>query len=203
MVRKDGEARIVDEKAVTKVAAQYIVATFGATYGIHSVYPTGETWWVRIHCLHPNLDGPVVVGSVRADALTGHVVPLTASEINDIQERATILAAHRQQELARDNRGNILPSQAKLKATGYVAEHIAHFATAQGQPQWVEGSPSVWRVATALWLRGQGSVCDLGSVDVNALTGEVLPLSKEEITTRQKRARHAVEAVARSAAATS
>jgi hypothetical protein len=202
MGRKDEAARIVDEKTVTKAVAQYIAATFGATYGIHSVNPTGATWWVRIHCRHPELDEPVVVGSVRVVALTGQVVPLTAPEINDIQERAAILVAHRRQELARDLRGYILPSQAKLKATGYVAQHIAHFATAEEQPQWVEGAPPIWRVATALWLRGQGRVCELGTVDVNALTGEVLPLSKEEITTRQKRARHAAEAVARSAAAT-
>ena len=104
--------------------------------------------------------------------------------------------------MARDEHGYILPTQAKVKVTGYVAEQIAFFATAEGQPQWIAGTPPVWRVATMLRLRGQGNVCDLGFVDVNALTGDVVPLSEKEIILRQKRAHHAAEANTRSAAAT-
>jgi hypothetical protein len=56
-------------------------------------------------------------------------------------------------------------------------------------------NPNGWKarpLCGALRLRGQGKVCDLGFVDVDALTGEVFALSGNEITLRQKRARHAV-----------
>ncbi len=130
-----------------------------------------------------------MVDTFQVDSLSGRVVPLSLAEIKDIQERAMILVAHHRQELARDNRGYILSSHAKVKVTGYVAEQIAFFAPAEDQPQWVKGALPLWCVATTLRLRGQGRVCDLGFVDVNALTGDVTALSEEEIINRQKRPR--------------
>jgi hypothetical protein len=204
MPEKNGAMQFLQEEAaIQEATAVYIAATFGSAFSIHSADLIGEKWWIRIRCQHPELDEPLVVGSFWVDALTGQITPLTLAEIKDIQERASILIAHRQQGEARDANGFILPSQAKVKATGYVAEHIAFFARAEGQPQWLEGVPPLWRVAIAMWLRGQGNVCDLGFVDVNAISGDILPLSEDELATRQKRARHAAEAVARSAAATS
>jgi hypothetical protein len=203
MQGKNGEARLLNEEAATQVAAAYIAATFGSAFSIHTLHFIGTTWWVRIQCQHPEMNGPVVVGSVQIDALSGQIAPLTMAEISDIRERAMLLAAHHKGELARDHRGYILPSQAKVKVTGYIAEHIAFFATAEDQPEWVESTPPLWRVATALRLRGQGKVCELGTVDVNSLTGDVLPLSDKEISLRQKRARHAAETVTPSAATTS
>jgi hypothetical protein len=203
MPEKNGSVQFLQEATAIREATAYIAATFGSAFSIHSADLIDEKWWIRIRCQHPELDEPLVVGSFWIDALTGQIAPLTLAEIKDIKERASILIAHRRQELARDAHGFILPSEAKIKVTGYVAEHVAFFATAAGQPQWIERVPPFWRVATALWLRGQGNVCDLGFVDVNVITGDILPLSEDELATRQKRARHAAEAVARSAAATS
>lgn len=201
MQGKGGAAQIVSEDSVAQSAADYLAATFDVAFGIHTLYQNDAMWLVRIHYSYPEAKEPIVVGTLRVEQ-SGQVVPLTMAEIAEFQERAMILGAHRQQELARDKDGYILPTQAKVEVTGYVGEQIAFFAAAEGQPQWIAGTPPVWRVATALRLRGQGNVCDLGFVDVNALTGDVVPLSEKEITLRQKRAHHAAEANTRSAAAT-
>jgi hypothetical protein len=142
-----------------------------------------------------------MVGHITIDRLSRSITPLTQSEIIDIQQRAMHLDAQRRGEVARDSRGYILPLQAKVKVNGYMSGYVVFFASADGQPQWVDGAPPLWRVTTTFRLRGQ-KVCDLGSVDVNALTGEVIPLSKEEIIARQNRARYAAEAVTSSAATT-
>ena len=46
----------------------------------------------------------------------------------------------------------------------------------------------VWRLQINLNLRGMGNVASLGTVDVDAVTREVLPLSAEKIEVIQKRA---------------
>jgi hypothetical protein len=202
MQGKNGVARVVDEASVTHAAAQYIDATLGAQFSIYALHATKGVWWVQIQCQPTVTARPVVVGSLNVDAQSGEVMALTPTEVSDIQARIHLLAAHRRQELARDEHGIILPTQAKVKATGYAAEQIAFFAAAEGEPQWVDGTPPRWRVEIALHLRGRGIVCDLGSIDVNALTGEVLPLSAQELLLRQKRAHDAAETTTRSAATT-
>jgi len=46
----------------------------------------------------------------------------------------------------------------------------------------------VWRLQINLYLRGLGKVATLGTLDVDAMTREVLPLANEEITDIQARA---------------
>jgi hypothetical protein len=203
MQGKNGAAQHLSEESVAQVAQAYITETFGAAFSIHSLQPIDANWWVRIQCQHPASSEPRLVGNLRVDGVRGEVIPLTPSGISDIRQRILLFIARDKHELARDERGYILPLQAKIKATGYVTDYIAFFATAEDQPVLIEGKPPLWRVAFVLRLHGHGKVCDLGFVDVNALTGEVLTLSEKEITTRQNRARHAAEAVTRSAAATS
>jgi hypothetical protein len=190
----------IDENAAKHVADLYVAETFGPDYQVQSVERIPGYWWVRLACQHPAL-GQTVVGSVKVDVQTGKVVLLTASEVEDIQERADVMAAQRRGDLARGPEGYILPYHAKIKANRYLGDYVAFFASVEGRPVWVDGEPPMWCVATALYLRGHGKVCELGPMYVNALTGEVVPLSNDEISTRQKRARHAAKAVEHSTAA--
>ena len=48
----------------------------------------------------------------------------------------------------------------------------------------------VWRMATSLQLRGYGKVAVVGSIDVDATTGEVVCLSEDEITAMREKAGH-------------
>jgi hypothetical protein len=161
------------------------------------------SWRVQIQGTQLEAETPFVVGSLSVDKMNGQVVPLTASQIIDIRERVLLFAAQRRGEMARDHHGYLLPLQAKVKATAYAAEHITFFARAEGQPTWVTGTPPCWRVTITLNLRGSDRACALGFVEVNAVTGEVLPLTPEEITHQQKRAHHTAEAITRSAATAS
>jgi len=191
-----------DRATALHVAAQYIANRLGPDYGIHSIEQAPGYWWMRIECRHEVFATPVVVGTVRVNVGTGEVVPLPLDEIDDIRERALVMAAHQRGELARGPNGYLLPYQAKIKANAYLADNVAFFASTEGRPEWVEGEPPFWRFATALRLREHGKVCDLGTIDVNAITGEVTPLSNDEITIRQRRAQDAVERIERSAAKT-
>jgi hypothetical protein len=161
-------------EVATKVAAEYIAATLGNSFSVGTIQPMETTWRVQIQGTQPEAETPFVVGSLSVDKMNGQVVPLTASQISDIRERLLLFAAHRRGEMARDNYGYLLPSQAKVKAAAYAADHIAFFARAEGQPTWITGTPPYWRVTITLNLRGLDRACELGFVEVNAVSGEVL-----------------------------
>jgi hypothetical protein len=190
----------IDEEVARHSAELYVAATFGPDYEVQSLERMPGCWWVRITCQHPTLNHPLVA-TMRVDLQTGNVIPLDSVEVQDIKERAQVMAARQRRELARSADGYILPYQAKIRVNGYLADYVAFFASAEGRPEWVDDDPPLWRFHSALWLRGHGKVCELGPVDVNALTGEVIPLTIDEISTRQKRARHAAKAVKHSTAA--
>ena len=77
--------------------------------------------------------------------------------------------------------------EAKRRAQGYLTVEVA-MALRPGEPSLVGGNQPVWRMPVWLHLRGLGQVESLGSLDVDATTGEVVPLSPTEIQTTQDRA---------------
>jgi hypothetical protein len=128
------------------------------------------------------------VGTIDVDAQTGEVMPLTVEQVEDMRDR---LKAH-----TGEAKGIVRPA-AQMRANGYLSNYVSLFAKAD-RPVWVAGDPPVWRATAFLRLRGQGRVCELGTIDVDAQTGEVLPLSHQQLQVMRK---HAQDAAARTALA--
>lgn len=151
-----------------------------------------RSWSFFIQCRFPDLDRPIVAGRLHVDAEAGHICGMDEDELLTIQECAQIQAQRqRGHRLAYNAEGLILPYHAQIKAGVYVSDEIAFFAGAEGRPVLIDSEPSVWRVATVLRLRNRGIVIPLGPVDVNAVTGEVIPLPSHELQTRRKRVEYA------------
>lgn len=81
----------------------------------------------------------------------------------------------------------VSPDSARRKANGYLGQNVA-MAIQAGQPVLVWGKRLVWRMQMGLFLRGLGQIATLGSLDVDAQTREVIPLSITEISSLQERA---------------
>ncbi len=81
----------------------------------------------------------------------------------------------------------ITPDQAKRHAKGYLTAQVA-MSFRPGQPVLVWGERPLWRMMIYLHLRKYGQVATLGEIDVDAMTGDVLFLSAEQITRIQDRA---------------
>ena len=81
----------------------------------------------------------------------------------------------------------ISPVMAQRRAKGYLTAEVA-LAFRPGDPVLVMGSRQVWRMPVYLHLRGCGQVGHLGAIDVDALSGEVLPLTQNQIAAMQERA---------------
>lgn len=84
----------------------------------------------------------------------------------------------------------ISPTAARRKANGFLARHITMMVSA-GQPTLILETPPRWRVPATLRLPSLGEVSILGTVDIDAQSGEVIPLSPEQIQRMQDLA-HAI-----------
>ena len=97
------------------------------------------------------------------------------------QEGLLQVDAHLQGEVA------ISPDVARRRAGGYLSREVALFLIA-GEPELILGERVLWRVPTILRLRGLGEIAVVGSINIDALSGEPIPLSPEQIDTIRERA---------------
>ena len=91
--------------------------------------------------------------------------------------------AFRQYQEQRDG-AYVTSTEAKRRAQGYLTVEVA-MALRPGEPSLTGGPKPVWRMPVWLHLRGFGQVESLGSLDVDATTGEVVPMSPVEIQKMQ------------------
>lgn len=122
------------------------------------------------------------VGTIDVDAQTGQVISLTAEQIEDMRDRFN--------EHTGEATGILRPT-AQITANGYLTNYVSLFAKAD-RPVFVDGECPVWRATVFLRLRGHGRVSDLGAIDVDAQTGQVIPLTDVQLQTMRKRAQDAV-----------
>ena len=81
----------------------------------------------------------------------------------------------------------VSPDSARRRANGYLVRYVA-LAMEASDPVLVWAAKPFWRMAVYLNLRSWGQVANLGEIDVNALTREVVPLFKTQIIEMQDRA---------------
>jgi len=79
------------------------------------------------------------------------------------------------------------PKVARRNANGYLSMDVA-MAIVADEPILVWGERPVWRMTTSLLLAEWGRVAQVGSVDVDAMTGEVVSLTADQIKRMQDRA---------------
>lgn len=175
-----------DEAAARSIASEYIHAKLGIVYGLEQGFFCDGSARPVWRFLVLNQEHDAVAGYIDVDLETGQVIPLTSEQFQDLRERAVVTAAKNRKTVARNQDGYILPFLAKVRVNGYLSNSVAFFASAKGQPVFVDGNPPVWRVNTVLQLLEQGKVVDLGIVDVDARTGDIIPLAEQQIQNLQR-----------------
>lgn len=116
---------------------------------------------------------------IHVDAQTGNVIALTDKEISVIGEKAAILAARKEGILPVNERGNVLGEYVRRQANWYLSDQISLFYSA-ADPIFVPADPPVWQVTIVFKMYNQGPFT-LGVMDVDAKTGEPIPLSAKQI----------------------
>jgi hypothetical protein len=172
----------VSQTEAQQTANRYLLAVVapGLESGSPVLAPGDRPTWrmlVRLSQAEPK----VTVGVIEVDAQTGEILALSAEQVEDMGDRI------------REQRGEaagILRPAAQMRANGYLTNYVSLFAKAD-RPVWVEGERPRWRATVFLHLRGQGRVCDLGAIEVDAQTGDVIPLPNQQLQAMRKRAQDA------------
>ena len=162
---------------VQQIANAYLSTMVGPAYRVgQSVLRQGQ-WHYRVLCQRPDLQRTPIVGSITVDAKTGQVNPLTADQVRDLREASAVQAAQARGELARDEEGYILRYHARIKATVWISDQTDLKVGATGGV-FLPLDPPVWRFAIDFHL-ADTYLNPLGVIDVNAQTGQVIPVTTD------------------------
>lgn len=162
---------------VQQIANAYLSTMVGPAYSVgQSVLRQGQ-WHYRVLCQRPDLQRTPIVGSITVDAKTGQVNPLTADQVRDLREASAVQAAQARGELARDEEGYILRYHARIKATVWISDQTDLKVGATGGV-FLPLDPPVWRFAIDFHL-ADTYLNPLGVIDVNAQTGQVIPVTTD------------------------
>lgn len=191
---------VVSQVDAQRAASAYVAAHIDQTFEVvageryHSQPLGRELWRFFIRCAH----GPL--GGLKVDAQTGAVIALSVDQIRMVRERAVIAAAHSQQRLATDGQGYVLAEYARRKANGYLSMEVSLFCSASDE-MFIPLTPPIWQFAIRFGLPSLGELGILGTLDVDAQTGEPVPLTNKQIKRIQERANAIVQFRTQKAAA--
>lgn len=102
-----------------------------------------------------------------------------------MSEAGAVQAAQERRELARDEAGYILRRHARIKANCWLSDHVGMKIGAEGGHLLTQQEPPIWRFSVVCHLRNL-DVCSLGTIDVDAINGQVMPLPETQIQTIQE-----------------
>jgi hypothetical protein len=182
----------VSEMEACRAARVYVVdqvdPAFMVVSGVrlHHSSHGRERWQFVIRCGHGPLD------AIEVDVQTGEVMPLAEDKIRVMREKAAIYAARKEGRLPVDTHGYVLGEYARRRAEAYLGDQIGMFFNA-ADPVFVPSNPPRWQV-TVVFKRYHRGPFTLGIMDVDAETGEPIPLSKLQLKRICERA-HALVAV--------
>lgn len=95
---------------------------------------------------------------------------------------------------------SVSPTVARRKANGFLAGYISMMVVT-GQPTLVLTNAPFWQVPAVLTLPGLGEVAAIGTINIDAQSGDLIPLSPPQIKQMQELA-HAIVSHFASAPAT-
>lgn len=184
--RPSARSPIVNEADAQQAASAYVAAQLDPTFTVvegaqyYSKPLQGDIWRFAVRCAQ----GPV--GIIRVAAQTGTVIPLTVAELRTQREKAAILLARQHGRLPVDAQGDVVAEYARRQASDYLGAQLSLFYGG-ADPTFVPGEPPVWQVTIVFKMYDQGPFT-LGMIDINAKTGEPIPLSPNQIERIRERA---------------
>jgi hypothetical protein len=190
----------VSQGEAQRTANAYVTARFDPAFEtVSGEYYESQrlgraVWRFIIRCAHGPLD------SIQVDGQTGEVIPLSDDQVRIVRERAVIAEAKTRGELPVDEHGYVLSEYARRKANGYLSMDISLFCSASDGVLIPLVRP-VWQFAIRFGMPRFGELGLLGTLDVDAQTGEPIPLTNKQIKQMRARADAIVEFRTQTAAA--
>ena len=81
----------------------------------------------------------------------------------------------------------VSPETARRRANGYLGVHIG-LLLGTSDPRLIVGDPPIWKLAVNLHLPSIGYVGQVGTIAVDAISGDIIPISHETLNAMKDRA---------------
>lgn len=162
-----------------QLARAYVTTVIDPSFAVvsasdsHPEVNSHGRWRFWIRCAA----GPLHV--IEVDPQTGVVQPFTEAAIRLLCEKAAVLAANKQGILPLDERGYVLGEYARRRANRYLGDHIGMYFAAV-DPVLVAADPPYWQ-GTIVFKRYHLGPFVLGTMKIDAQTGEPCPLTKQQL----------------------
>ncbi|MFN8495824.1 MAG: hypothetical protein U0350_49990 [Caldilineaceae bacterium] len=126
------------------------------------------------------------LGYIKVDAQTGEPLPFTPDEIRVLKEKAAIVEAEQRNALPMDEQGYVLREYAKTQAHVYLGDQLGvYFGAANGL--FIPGVSPIWQFTITYRHPNYGKIEVMGILDVDAQTGNVIPLNDQTLQQLQGR----------------
>ncbi|MBV7326842.1 hypothetical protein KFU94_00995 [Chloroflexi bacterium TSY] len=166
-------------EVVQEVANKYISDVFGDSYFIEKGNKRDHGWNFTVQVQRDDISFSPMVGWLTISN-DGQVENLSEDRIRDMKESAEVYAAkERGDTFARDQNGYVLRYHARIKANTWTTNYIDHKLGARGGI-FIPVETPLWRFMIKDSLVGAVDH-PLDFIDVNAVTGEVIPLTEHQI----------------------
>lgn len=168
------------ETACRTVVEQYLANMLGTAYHAGRGQLRNGAWVFTVTNQRTDMKRIPAVGAIAVDAISGQIEALTGDQIRNMREAGAVQAAQERRELARDENGYVLRRHARIKANNWISDRVGLKVGAEGG-LFIPSEPPVWRFAICYHALGP-----LAVLDVNAQTGQVTPLSDEQLQAIQE-----------------
>ena len=178
---------IVGQTVAAQAVNVYLSQTLGEAYSVGKgrQMPNGD-WRFLVLFYSSERKRPWTVATIHVDGLSNVVTPLTDEQRQEVRERTLIALAEVQNRLP--VLGGYVPRVfARRSANLYLSDTVGFFLTPI-DGTFVPVDTPVWQFPIQLRLPQSGDLGVLGAIDVDATTGEVVPLTAKQITEIQRRA---------------
>ena len=167
------------EVQVRAMVDRYLADTMGPEYGAGPCRLQNGRMYFRIKCKRNDMHRTPIVGGIAFNLETGQIAELTSDQIRNFRESSEVQAAHDRRELARGEDGFVLRLQARIKASVWISDRVDLKVSAKGGVLLPLDTP-VWRFSICFHL-AEIHLEPLGVIEVNAQTGEVIPLPEVQL----------------------
>lgn len=168
------------ETAYRAAVDRYLEDALGPEYRAGQGQLRNDHWRFMVVCQRFDMERIPAVGGISVDAVTGQVQALTTEQLREMSEAGAVQAAQARQELARDEAGYVLRRHARIKANVWISDRVGLKVRVEGGT-FIPLKPPVWRFS--IYYHNLGP---LAVLDVNAKTGQIHPLTTEQLQAIQE-----------------
>jgi hypothetical protein len=157
-------ASIINQSEAQRLADQYLTDTLGPAFQTTNGFLGNGRWYFLIQHRLPGQSCGATVGKIVVDDRLQAVIPLAQEALEDVQDCANESCTETTL---------ILRPAARRRIQGYLTNHVSLFAKPD-RPFFVDGVRPVWRANILFQTRGSGRYENIGTIDVDAKSGEVI-----------------------------